>query len=262
MTLGLPQKWQAVANWCLLFVVAALASLEPSISERAFAQNPAPLALTTFGQTATPDMMQALASPTSRPTVTVQIATSNQASTPGGKSWFDSAQFLSAIIGGAFVLFGTVVANWLQYRSQLREFKRERLKERFVEVEHYLCACLEFLDLVTQYRDRASEFGSTFLYPDSVQHEEWAVAMGRQRESWASLPARGSARMLLVPDAEVRRKMEEIERLRSSIYSTVEQYDKRTWSVIFGQEWCDDVARMRATTTEVQSRLEELLSHV
>jgi len=118
----------------------------------------------------------------------------------------------SVLIGGILTLLGTLLANFLQFRSEQRRLKTELAKERLAEVRRYISECLKFVDLVSI---------PTTLGPKQFQkdaYEEWVSAMSEHFEIWKTLPVNGSARVLYVSDKEILEGLAQIDKLKTGFY--------------------------------------------
>jgi len=114
----------------------------------------------------------------------------------------------SVCIGGVLTLLGTLLANYLQYRSEERKLRKARTIENLKEIRRYLVACLDFADSVsipTTYG--INKFGETEI-------KEWLEIMTHRLNEWKSLPASGSARVLYTADGEILKGLEKIDQIR------------------------------------------------
>ena len=164
----------------------------------------------------------------------------------------DLGIIFSVVIGGVLTLLGTLLANYLQYRSEERKLKKERAKERFEEVRHYLTACLEFVDLVST---------PTVLGPDKFGRnvfDEWIKLVADHLDTWRSLPVSGSARVLFVEDEELLQGLKQIDDLRLSFYINYREL------VTKGQmmQLDDEREELQKLAARVGARLDDLLDKI
>jgi hypothetical protein len=118
----------------------------------------------------------------------------------------------SVLIGGILALLGTLLANFLQYRSEQRHLKTELAKERFTEVRRYISTCLEFVDLVSIPTSLGTEdFGQE-------SYAEWVIIIKEHYEKWKALPVSGSARVLFTNDKEILDGLTQIDKIRIDFY--------------------------------------------
>ena len=119
----------------------------------------------------------------------------------------------SVLIGGILTLIGTLLANFLQFRSEQRRLKTELTKERLTEVRRYISTCLEFVDLVSI----PNTFGPEQFQRDSYA-EEWVSIVSEFFEKWKALPVNGSARVLFVSDKEILDGLAQIDKIKIGFY--------------------------------------------
>ncbi|HBG75014.1 MAG: hypothetical protein A2X25_07065 [Chloroflexi bacterium GWB2_49_20] len=147
---------------------------------------------------------------------------------------------ISVLIGGILTLLGTLLANYLQYRSEQRHRKKELAKERFSEVRRYLITCLEFVDLVSIPTSIGLE---NF---DSVALAEWENSVKEHHEKWKNLPVSGSARVLFVGDKQILDGLSQIDKLRIRFYlNYLDMTDKR--KMILLDEQREELKRIAAS---------------
>jgi len=114
----------------------------------------------------------------------------------------------SVCLGGLLTLLGTLLANYLQYRSEERKLRKARTVENLKEIRRYLVACLDFADSVsipTTYG--INNFGGS-------EAKEWIEIMTHRFNEWKSLPASGSARVLYTADEEILKGLKQIDQIR------------------------------------------------
>jgi hypothetical protein len=161
----------------------------------------------------------------------------------------DWGTILSVVIGGTVTLLGTIVANCLQYRSEERRSRKERAKERFEEVRHYLTVCLEFVDLVSI---------PSALGPDQFgesQLREWRELIRDHFDTWKSLPVSGSARVLFVQDEEVLQWLKRVDVLRALFWINYQSLAQTAQMKRLGKE-CEELQQLAA---KIGARLDKLL---
>jgi hypothetical protein len=118
----------------------------------------------------------------------------------------------SVLVGGILTLLGTLLAHFLQFRSERRRLRTELAKERLAEVRRYISICLEYVDLVSI---------PTTLSPKGFgkdAFDEWIKSIDEHLKEWGNLPASGSARVLLVDDEEILEGLAQIDKLRILFY--------------------------------------------
>jgi hypothetical protein len=164
----------------------------------------------------------------------------------------DLGIIFSVVIGGVLTLLGTLLANFLQYRSEERKLRKEQAKERFREVRRYLTACLDFVDLISI---------PTTMGPDHFgQHEmrEWIRLVSEHFDSLKSLPVNGSARVLFVEDEEVLQGLKQIDELRLLFYLNYQGLIKNGQMIPYD----DKREELKKLSVRVGVRLDELLDKI
>ena len=158
---------------------------------------------------------------------------------------------IGAVVGGSLSLIGTWLANHLQQAAAQREWKRERMKERFTEVRRYLTECLELVDLISIPTTLGEEFG---------EHEfkEWSKLVSDKLERWKSLPVHGSARVLYVEDEELLQILEKVDNIRIQFYINYRELIHKARMVPL-EEKREELKRLAAGGA---ARLDQLLDEV
>lgn len=159
---------------------------------------------------------------------------------------------IGAVVGGSLSLIGTWLANHLQQAAVLREWKRERMKERFTEVRRYLTECLELVDLISVPTVLGEEgFGKR-------ESEEWKKLVADKLERWQSLPVSSSARVLYVEDKELLQILEKVDSVRTLFYINYRELTHEGRMVSLEEER-EELKRLAAS---VAARLDQLLDEV
>ena len=155
----------------------------------------------------------------------------------------------SVCIGGVLTLIGTLLANYLQFRSEEHRRKNEVTKERLAEVRRYLEICLEYADMVSIPTTLGPEhFGKRSF-------DEWITHMRKHLEKWETLPISGSARVLYTNDKIILEGLSKIDKLRLVFYANyLNMIDK-------GQmvHLKDQLEELKNDAKTVGKRLDELL---
>lgn len=157
----------------------------------------------------------------------------------------------SVCIGGLLTLLGTLLANFLQYRSEERKRKIERKKERFAEIRRYLAVCLEFADLTTIPATMGEE---RF---DHNAFDEWEDLINKHQKKWESLPVHGSGRVLYVDDKKIIDWLSKIDQLKIFFYAHYYVMIKDR-EIVSPKEKLDE---LKDLTQKVSNRLDVLLSN-
>ena len=166
----------------------------------------------------------------------------------------DYGTIFSVLAGGVIALLGSLLANYLQYRSERRRLRRERTKERFAEVRHYLISCLEFADWMSLPAN-IKKVGDDF---ESSQFEEWMELVSDHFDSVKSLPAGGSSRVIFVEDKEVLQLLERLDILKRRFFSYYRSFirDREIKSLE------DERKELKELAAEIGARLDGLLDEV
>jgi hypothetical protein len=127
----------------------------------------------------------------------------------------------SVFIGGVLTLLGSLLANYLQYRTEKRNWKKERITERHGEVRKYMAYCLDFVDMVSKPNFIVNTWGVEKITPASIQ---WINNQSRELlNKINTLPVKGSSRVLYIDDDEIRKTLESIDGL---LFLFTMSYDK------------------------------------
>jgi hypothetical protein len=166
----------------------------------------------------------------------------------------DYGTIFSVLVGGVIALLGTLLANYLQYRSEQRRLRRERIEERIAEVRRYLVSCLEFADF-TSIPTRAKQLGDVF---GLSQFEEWNKLASDLIANIHSLPARGSARVLFIEDKEVLQLLERFDMLKLTFFFYYRSFirDREI------EPLEDEREELKELAAEIGSRLDRLLDEI
>jgi hypothetical protein len=158
----------------------------------------------------------------------------------------------SVLIGGVLTLLGTLLANFLQFRTEQRRVKIEITKERLSEVRRYISACLEYVDLMSI---------PTTLGPKGFEKDafkEWMENVDANYQAWKNLPASGSARVLLVDDREILADLAEIDKFRVKFYANyLNMIDRGTMLQLD-----DSREELKELATKVGKRLDKMLDEI
>jgi len=163
----------------------------------------------------------------------------------------DCKDAFSVLIGGAITLLGTLLAHYLQYRSEQRRLRKERIKERFAEVRRYLTACLEFADLVSIPTTLGEKF-------EQRQYKEWIKLMSDHLDNWKSLPASGSARVLYVEDEKLLQCLKQIDTFRMLFYINYREFIDKGQMIHLE----DEIEELKGLAVKAGARLDKLLDKI
>jgi hypothetical protein len=164
----------------------------------------------------------------------------------------DLGTIFSVIIGGVLTLLGTLLANYLQYRSEKRESQRERAKERFAEVRRYLEACLQFADSVSiPARIGPEKF-------DPKKANEWIALMADLCESWKSLPVNTAARVIYIEDEKTLQWLKQVDTIKLLFYFNYQDFIHTR--ILVNLE--DRLQELQQLAAQISARLDQLFDQI
>ena len=119
---------------------------------------------------------------------------------------------LPILLGGALTLLGTLLANYLSYRAQAKDRRRQMLVDRLNEVRRFIQACLEFADVAYRPKRLGLEI--------AVRQEkaEWVAELTEELNTWKHLPVKGSARALYTDDKDLLETLSKLDSLAFIFY--------------------------------------------
>jgi hypothetical protein len=157
---------------------------------------------------------------------------------------------LAVMLGGVLALLGTLLANFLQYRAEIRNRRREILLQRLNEIRRYIQACLEFADLA--YRPMI--LGSHLFRPEDTK--DWILEITRELEQWRTLPVKGSARVLYTDDPDLLRVLRQIDGLTFQFYLNAKlAYESGKMA-----DTDDKLEELKTTASKASSILDRLMT--
>jgi hypothetical protein len=160
----------------------------------------------------------------------------------------DLKTVFAVCIGGILTLLGTLLSNYLQFRTEQRHLKKERFETRFAEVRRYLVLCLRFGDLIAKPPQGKFE---------SVEWQVWTKEVLELVTEWRTLPVFGSARVLFVDDKEILANLQKMD----SLWPGFLAYSEAKFTL--SEPISPDVKQqLKSLCAEVGARLDAILDSV
>lgn len=163
----------------------------------------------------------------------------------------DWGTVVGVVVGAAASLGGTALADWLQYRGQRKERRRERRAGRYEEVRRVLISAVGLADLMS-VPEKVELMGEGAF--GEREFKDWAGRMSAQVDEWGRLEATWAPE-LFVRDPELLQLLRRIAVLKGFFGLSYLQL-RRTGGMVGVEDECEEMRRLAA---RAQNRMDELV---